>query len=235
MWEAHADFDDCRTLSCPHRESPQPWATLFDVNARISQYKEQAFVREQLERWVRAQRAVPVTPDAFDQLDQRDKLWAVLRIVDAEIAGNDDLFAWSVAATLFPPEALRERQHREFVQWMLRMFDLRLDLVALGERGARPGELDAFVRAAAHDVDRQDRLEQLERALHALAVYEIVPRMRSILEPTSAQLHEVAQTTFRVVEALERLAAEVVPTAVQQGLVNTDYADRFNQLLFGTV
>ncbi|MEJ2768700.1 hypothetical protein [Mycetohabitans sp. B46] len=236
MREAHADFADCRTMPCPHRGSPQPWTTLFDVDARMRQYKEQADVREALERRVSAKQAVPVTPDAFDQLNQRDKLWVALRVIDAEGANDDDRLAWSVAAILFPCEVLRERQHRMVVQWMLRMFDLRLDLVALGERGARPGELDAFVRAAAaRDIDRQDRLEQLERALHALAVYEIVPRMRSILEPTSAQLHEVAKTTFRVVEALERLAAEVVPTAVQQGAVDTDYADRFNQLFSGTI
>ncbi|MCG1042734.1 hypothetical protein KQH60_09360 [Mycetohabitans sp. B8] len=235
MREIHADFADCHTMPCPHRGSPQPWTTLFNVDARMKQDKKQASVRAELERRVQAQRAVPVTPDAFDQLAHRDKLWVALRIADAEGANDDDLFAWSVASVLFPCEALRERQHRMFVQWMLRMFDLRLDLAALGERGAQPGELDAFVRAAARDGDRQDRLEQLERALHALAVYEIVPRMRSILEPTSAHLYEVAQTTFRVVEALERLAAEVVPTAVQQGSDDTDYADRFNQLLSGAI
>ncbi|WP_338927331.1 hypothetical protein [Mycetohabitans endofungorum] len=237
MWmrEAHADLADCRTLPCPHHGSPQPWKTLFDVDARMRQYEKQKSVRKALERRILEQKAVPVLPDVFDQLDQRDKLWVALRIADAEVADNSDSLAWSGAAALFPPEALRERQHCMVVPWMLRMFDLRLDLVALGERGARPGELDAFVRAAARDVDRQDRLEQLEQTLHALAVYEIVPRMRSILEPTSAQLHEVARTTFRVVEALERLAAEVVPTSVQQGSDDTDYADRFNQLLSGTI
>ncbi|MCF2134859.1 hypothetical protein IHE27_00520 (plasmid) [Mycetohabitans endofungorum] len=237
MWmrEAHADLADCRTLPCPHHGSPQPWKTLFDVDARMRQYEKQKSVRKVLERRILEQQAVPVLPDVFDQLDQRDKLWVALRIADAEVADNSDILAWSGAAALFPPEVLHERQHRMAVPWMLRMFDLRLDLVALGERGARPGELDAFVRAAARDVDRQDRLEQLEQALHALAVYEIVPRMRSILEPTSAQLHEVAKTTFRVVEALERLAAEVVPTSVQQGSDDTDYADRFNQLLSGTI
>jgi hypothetical protein len=235
MREIHADFDDCRTMPCPHRESPQPWTTLFKVDARMRQDKKQGSVRRALEWRALEQRTVPVTPDAFDQLDQRDKLWVALRLVDAEVADNSDSLAWSGAAALFSPEALHERQHCMVVPWMLRMFDLRLDLVALGERGARPGELDAFVRAAARDVDRQDRLEQLEQALHALAVYEIVPRMRSILEPTSAQLHEVARTTFRVVEALERLAAEVAPTSVQQGSDDTDYADRFNQLLSGTI
>ncbi|WXK35074.1 hypothetical protein IHE31_00550 (plasmid) [Mycetohabitans rhizoxinica] len=235
MREAHADFADCRTMPCPHRGSPQPWTTLFDVDARMRQHEKQEIVRRKLEEWAYAQQVVPVAPEAFDQLDQRDKLWVALRISDAEAADNGDLFAWSMAAELFPCEALRQRQHRKFVSWMLQMFDLRLDLVALGERGARQDELDAFVRAAARDVDQQDRLEQLERALHALAVYEIVPRMRNILEPTGAPLHEVAETTFRVVEALKQLAAEVVPTAVQQGAVDTDYADRFNQLLSGTI
>ncbi|WP_233203388.1 MULTISPECIES: hypothetical protein [Mycetohabitans] len=235
MREAHADFADCRTMPCPHRGSPQPWTTLFDVDARMRQHEKQEIVRTELERWAHTQQVVPVTPDAFDQLDQRDKLWVALRIVDAEDANNDDILAWSVAAELFPREALRQRQHRKVVPWMLQMFDLRLDLVALGERGARQGELDAFVRAAARDVDQQDRLERLERALHALAVYELVPRMRNILEPTGAPLHEVAETTFRVVEALERLAAEVVPTVVQQGAGDADYADRFNQLLSGTI
>ncbi|KAG0165419.1 hypothetical protein DFQ30_008466, partial [Apophysomyces sp. BC1015] len=232
MLAVHADFAHCEAKPCPHWLAPEPWFSLFDVEARMRQHDTQRCTSENLGHCQVMMDGELVTEQQFDTLGERGKLLAALRIMDAEIKTDKDLMAWSLAARLFPPEKIRTGEHRAVVGWMLRMFSLRVDLVALGE-GAQPHQLDEFVQAA-RDAHREDHFDRLAQTLRALAAYEIVARMQEIWGGTSAVSSDVGVTAFHTADTLKRLAGEIVRAKARPGFINTDYSERFNTLLSET-
>lgn len=227
MLEVHAASVDCPD-SCSH-EFVEPWFTLFEASVRMERRGVQNKIRESLETATIELDGALVTPERFDELSHRDRWRAALLVMAGEISNNQDSFAWSLAAKLFPSDRLKRREHRPAVEWLSRMFDLRVDLAALAKDGAKAGQLDAFVQTAARCAQQDRGLENLALTLRALAAYEIVAGVRNF-----ALSRNVGFALFHASETLRQLATEVLSADVQPGSTGIDYAERFNQLLLAT-